>query len=139
MKNKVQVWILTQKEVLIFLTNKKRGNFWQPVTGSAESFDLQLKDAAIREVKEETGFIKDVEPLNHQFHFLNQFGEETSEHGFYILLDEKENPILDPNEHDSFQWVSFDEALKRIRFDSNKEMLKILLIKELKILDPEMA
>ena len=57
-KRKVQVVIFRtsangEKEFLILLTNERRGNFWQSVTGGVEEGE-EFKAAAFRETIEET-------------------------------------------------------------------------------------
>src|SRR4051812_7156859 len=55
-RRKVQVWIyrLAPFQVLLLKTNRSRGAFWQPVTGSVED-EESLPDAALREGCEESG------------------------------------------------------------------------------------
>ena len=61
-KRKVQVAIFhldeqQQKHFLLLKTNKKRGEFWQNVTGSVEEGE-SFEQGAIREVIEETGLVE---------------------------------------------------------------------------------
>lgn len=135
---KVQVWIYTQKpdkglvEVLLFQTNEKRGRFWQPVTGKVEK-DEPLVKAALREAQEETGFSLTVEnhhpeSLNYDFEFDGKWGK-AHEYAFCIGIPEKWEPVLDPKEHEHYEWVTPAEAMKRMNFDTNQKGLANLLKK----------
>lgn len=131
-KHKVQVWVLSGDQVLIFKTNQKRGSFWQPITGSVEGTETPTQ-AALRELYEETGF--NVNPsqminLNYSFEFQAR-GFTFEEHAFFISLDKTRAPRVDPNEHDEFQWVGVQEALSVIRFESNREVLRKIILNSL--------
>ena len=57
-RQKVQIVIFREKEktgydVLLLKTNKRRGSFWQNVTGGVETSDHTLLKAAEREIEEE--------------------------------------------------------------------------------------
>jgi 8-oxo-dGTP pyrophosphatase MutT (NUDIX family) len=127
-KDKVQVWIFAQNEqrplqTLIFKTQEARGGFWQPVTGSVESFDISLEQAAVRELLEETGIFSKVHPIGYSFEFM-QDQQCIVETGFYAYLSSFPHIVLDPNEHQAFEWVDLAVADERIKFDSNKKMLQ---------------
>ncbi|HRK03098.1 MAG TPA: NUDIX domain-containing protein, partial [Oligoflexia bacterium] len=48
MHRKVQCWILSRSgRCLLLLTNKRRGEFWQPVTGTVEDGE-SFEQAALR-------------------------------------------------------------------------------------------
>ena len=111
LKRKSQVVILAQSpkgmKILLLRTNKKRGNFWQNVTGSAdkkESFTM----AALREAHEETGL--DFDSILHlahlpiAFEFSDRWGKRVYEATFVIVLKKQFKPKLDKKEHDKFQW-----------------------------------
>ncbi len=140
-KQKVQVWVFaervptqegkkTERRCLIFMTNEQRGGFWQPITGSVESFDVSLEAAAAREFLEETGIqsTSKMVPIGHSFEFTaGPGGPLIQETGFLTVLQQESVPILEPKEHQAFAWVEVSEALKRIKFDSNKVMLMTAL------------
>lgn len=123
---KVQVWIFHRDsnsvEVLLMRTNSQRGNFWQSVTGKVEEEET-FEHAAEREFTEETGIspISPVKFAHFSFEFMSRYGPVV-EKVFYVEC-EKKNPVLDSNEHDAFEWVSIEEARKRVKFDSSREAL----------------
>lgn len=135
---KVQVWIYARGadkgliEVLFLQTNKQRGEFWQPVTGKVEQGET-LVEAALREAIEETGFKLDVEShhprsLDYDFEFDGKWGR-AHEHGFFIEVPEKWEPVLDPKEHQAYEWLTVSEGMKRLSFDTNQKGLASLLKK----------
>lgn len=111
MLEKVQIVILKELDdtlfALLLQTNKSRGGFWQNITGSVESDDLNTKNAAIREVLEETGLflLKDqVYDLNSSFTYENiNKNLIFKEYVYYAIIDDSSN-IKISNEHDSFKW-----------------------------------
>ena len=113
-KRKVQVVILAQKsgsskvtKVLLLKTNKRRGGFWQNVTGSVEPYERFYK-AALREVWEETGLCDDdifaFIDLKLEHRFLSRKGSPVTEKSFAIVVDEQAIKI-DAKEHQSYKWV----------------------------------
>ncbi|MBI3555466.1 MAG: NUDIX domain-containing protein [Deltaproteobacteria bacterium] len=123
---KVQCWIFSQNKehCLVLKTNRLRGEFWQPVTGTVEMGEGYF-EAACREPLEETGFKFKSSPLDTgvEFDFTSRFGP-ARERIFALTVDDLPTPKLDPNEHQDFQWVAPKEALKLLRFPSNIDGLK---------------
>ena len=139
-KKKVQVWIFRKDSAsappyfLILQTTAVRGGFWQPVTGSVEGRE-SLQAAALREAQEETGLDfgarKPVAVSGAQGKFTYSKHEtKFEEHGFW--LEYPSNPDyfpkvkLDPMEHSDFAWVPFREAMNRVRYPSNLQMLQAI-------------
>lgn len=123
---KVQVWIFhrhsNEVDVLLLRTNAVRGNFWQSVTGKVEDGET-FAEAAQREFFEETSISANssVKPAHFSFKFVSRYGPVEEE--VFFVECEKKNPVLDPGEHDQFEWVSVDEARKRVKFDSSREAI----------------
>ncbi|MEM2916033.1 MAG: NUDIX pyrophosphatase [Candidatus Woesearchaeota archaeon] len=116
-----------------FLLLKRIGSgSWQPITGSVESTDASIKDAAYREMLEETGIgkrgvIRVIENV-HVFTWLDK-GNPITEHVFCFEVTPDAKVRLDVNvckEHDDFQWVSFDDALKRLEWDTQEDAFRKL-------------
>jgi 8-oxo-dGTP pyrophosphatase MutT (NUDIX family) len=124
-KRKVQVVILATKpgskkvtQVLLLQTNKKRGGFWQNVTGSVEKFE-RFSKAALREVWEETGISTDdihiFMDLKLEHCFKSQKGHNVKEKSFVIVTTEMKIKI-DPKEHQDYKW----QPIKSIRSTNYK-------------------
>lgn len=113
--------------VLLLKVIPKRGSFWQPVTGGideGESFD----EGALREAQEETGFRFERIPqyLGLEFTFAGREGKTVQEKAYLLPLvggSAPPEPRLDPKEHDAFQWVTPEEALKLAKFEGNREAI----------------
>lgn len=121
-QKKVQVVILfnplnspaSDKKVLLLKTNKKRGEFWQNVTGSVEAGESS-KEAAMREIHEETGINFDhndqLIKLDVEYFFLNKQGQKVHEKVFVLFVHDLKIKISS-EEHDEFTWVSFHKIKK---------------------------
>jgi dATP pyrophosphohydrolase len=137
---KVQVWVFFQEpdsrvyRFLLLQTTEARRSFWQPVTGSVELGE-KLADAALREAREETGlqFTSDPFCLNGTEFEYEARGIHWAEIGFGIRLAVSAEqcgppPVrLDPHEHVAFQWVTAQEAVQQLGYESNRRVLKGLL------------
>ncbi len=130
---KVQVVIaaISQKnqfDILLLETNKKRGEFWQNVTGSVEKKET-FEEAALREAIEETSLniesIVEMMDLNMGFIFKDQWDRKVQEECFLFVLDELWDVKIDPKEHQNYKWVPY-EALtnESVKFPSNFEAIK---------------
>ena len=118
----------------------RNGGFWQGVTGAPELGEPD-EDAAAREVREETGFEVEVEPLGYgyqfgpgpswprkeQWHDLYGPGVDlVTEETFAAEVPDGLDPALAPAEHDDFRWCSFDEAETLLKFEENRVALRVL-------------
>ncbi|MCB5190589.1 dihydroneopterin triphosphate diphosphatase [Methylobacillus arboreus] len=128
-------------QVLIMERADKPG-FWQSVTGSLEVLDNgELErpvDAAVREVREETGLdtadYKLVDwQLSHVYeiypHWRFRYAPgvtENTEHIFGLELPEPVAVQLAPREHVAYEWVDWREAAKRVFSWTNVEALRKL-------------
>ncbi len=141
---KIQLWIFAHSgatahsatitngsdQILVLLLKMRpdRGGHWQPVTGSVEKGET-LKTAALREGLEETGLTLDparLLDLKFSFEFDSKWGHAT-EHAFAIPVFAGAAVSLDPNEHVSCEWVTPKVAFSKLSFDSNREVLNLLL------------
>lgn len=123
-------------QVLIMERADKVG-FWQSVTGSLEGDETPYQ-AAIREVKEETG----LDALAYDFqdwqasntyeiypHWRYRYAEgvtENVEHLFGLTLPAPLAITLEPNEHVRYEWVDWREAAQRVFSWTNVDALKRL-------------
>ena len=96
--------------------------FWQSVTGSLAHESESLRDAAIREVREETGLdatrydLRDW-GIENRFEIFkkhrNRYAPGVThnlEHVFSLSVPEALPVTLDPVEHLSFKWLPYREA-----------------------------
>ena len=118
-------------EYLLLKRIPSRDGVWQGVTGALEEGE-GLEDAAKRELYEETGFtplkIEKID-LIYSFsvtdewrHLYDVDVKEIVEYVFVAYVGAGE-PVLDPQEHNQYEWCSIDEALQLLYWPNNKEAL----------------
>ena len=131
------VLIYTADLQVLIMERADKSGFWQSVTGSVELGETPYQ-AAIREVKEETG----LDALAYDFqdwqasnvyeiypHWRYRYAPgitENTEHLFGLLLPGALPVTLAPNEHIQYQWVDWREAVKRVFSWTNVDALKRL-------------
>lgn len=114
--------VINNKPLFLLLKRQpERGGFWQPVTGGVEEGE-DLKEAALREMEEETGIkdnIKVLEDLHYfEFEFNGGYGE-AKEYVFGVQVDEKAESVIS-DEHSEQQWCSLEEALELLKYENNR-------------------
>ena len=131
------VLIYTPDVQVLLMERADKAGFWQSVTGSVEG-DETPKQAAIREVMEETGLdaakygLQDWQASNvyeiypHWRHRYAPGVVENTEHLFGLELPGKLAIKLAPDEHVRYQWVDWREATKLVFSWTNVDALKRL-------------
>jgi len=131
------VLIHTADLQVLMMERADKVGYWQSVTGSIETNETPY-DAAIREVKEETG----LNAVDYDFqdwqvsniyeiypHWRYRYPEgvtENVEHQFGLMLPEPLPITLAPNEHVHYEWVDWREAAQRVFSWTNVDALKRL-------------
>jgi dATP pyrophosphohydrolase len=122
-----------RRRYLLLRRLSSHGGFWQSVTGSLED-DETHRQAAVREVREETGFHISEQALidlgvNNRFEIAAQWlaryapGVTHNEEVCFGLPVTTEEVLIDPSEHDAFVWVDYETALGMVYWDSSKRAL----------------
>lgn len=137
----VLVVIYTPQLETLILERTDFKDAWQSVTGSLEPGEA-LREAAIREVKEETGIdasqfqLQDWEMVNTWEiyevwrHRYAPGVTENTEHVFGLLLPQRIEPMLSEREHTNWLWREYGAAAEQVFSPSNADALRLL---------PEMA
>lgn len=110
---------------------------WQSVTGSVEAGE-SLRETAIREVMEETGIDASIHALQ-DWEITNTWDiydvfrpryapgvTQNTEHVFGLLLPEKFEPRLSPQEHVAYVWREYSVAAEQVFSPSNADALREL-------------
>ncbi|MBS7658632.1 MAG: NUDIX domain-containing protein [Candidatus Bathyarchaeia archaeon] len=112
-------------KILFFLLGFKEKKIWCLPKGIIEKGESEL-EAAKREVAEETGIknlklISKIGSINYQFWFRKNKINKTV-HFYLFETDQVETKIGE--EHDTYGWFTFNEALKSLSYNGEKEILK---------------
>jgi dihydroneopterin triphosphate diphosphatase len=129
-------------ELLLLKRGERWGGFWQGVTGAPE-WDESDEEGAIREVLEETGLdVSDtLRAVGTQYEmqasefddpetWLRLYGpgvERVPEEVYSAEAPSSWTPVLAPLEHDEYRWCSPDEALGLLRYESNRDALRVVV------------
>jgi lipoyl(octanoyl) transferase len=114
-----------------------RGGFWQSVTGAPLPGETD-REAAVREVREETGFGVSVTmralgvtysyalspKLGHRWEDIYGPGiAAITVVAFAAEVPPGSNPVLDPREHDAFVWCDYEYAMTLLDWPIEEEAL----------------
>lgn len=111
----------TSYKFLILKRAKDHGGFWQPITGGVREGEDQIS-ALKRELWEETGIIEHRQIINLKYTFsftLPRYGNLTE--NVYAVEVKPEVEVVLSEEHTEYRWLTFEESLVLIKYDSNKE------------------
>ena len=113
-------------------------DFWQSVTGSVADESEPLRDAAIREVREETGLdarrydLRDW-GIENRFEIFRRHQSRYApgvthnlEHVFGMELPAPLDVTLDPDEHLGYRWLPYREAAALTLSWTNREAILLL-------------
>lgn len=111
-----------------YLVLKYRYGHWGFVKGHIEA-DETPEETLIREVQEETGIKKKDLHIVKGFqdiisYFYNKEKKAVFKEVIYLLMECTTQDVTLSYEHTDFAWLSFSEALQRITFDNDKNVLK---------------
>ena len=134
----VLVVIHTLQRDVLLIERIDHPGFWQSVTGSKDFPSELLLDAAVREVREETGIradassfmdwtvsnIYDIYPA-WQHRYPPGITRNT-EHVFSLCVPSRTLITLSPTEHSAFQWLPYHAAADACYSPSNAEAILML-------------
>ncbi len=112
--------------------------FWQSVTGSMKWHEILPAEAAVRELREETGIDihkSDLHDWKRVFKFeilpaykaaYPQGTVYNVEHMFSLELDSVCDVRLNPNEHSEYCWQNIESAIKTVWSWSNRQALDLI-------------
>ena len=118
---------IRNKEIEYCVFYRRKDEFWQGLSGGVED-EEELNDTVKREVYEETGIcVKNILKLdtissipgiyvNKNFNYKNNIFV-VYEYGFGVKIDNEDIELS--SEHKEYKWVSYDDAIKLLKYDSN--------------------
>ncbi len=119
MDDKIEFLLLKRAETKLY------EHLWQGVAGKIEPGE-KAWEAAIRELKEETGF-KPIKMFvaDHVSRFYEVYGDRVNLVPVFGIEVPK-SPVQLSEEHSKYEWLSFDEAMKRLIWNGQKQGLAIV-------------
>jgi dATP pyrophosphohydrolase len=122
-------------QVLLMERHEPEG-FWQSVTGSLYWDEADPQQAAVRELREETGLelepsvtgIENVFPILAEWR--DRYHPEVKENREYVFAVELEKPckiVLNPDEHVRFEWLEASAAMQRCSSWTNCQAIELLV------------
>ena len=129
----VLVVVFTSDGSVLLLRRARPFDFWQSVTGSLQH-DETHADAAVRELREETGLAAEGElsfsGASRLFtidpRWRDRFAPgvtENVEFEWHYRLPERKDIVLDRAEHEEFRWFPLDRAIDAVWSWTNREAL----------------
>ena len=134
----VLVVVHTPALEVLLLERAARPGYWQSVTGSLDRLDEPLEEAAIRELREETGIDAPRARLtrwNLTYTFeiypewRHRFAPGTThnaEHAFSLELPARARVTLSPAEHTASLWLPWRDAAEKCFSWSNRDAIRQL-------------
>jgi len=116
------VFVREPLTLLVLRRPPSREAIWVPVSGKVEPSDADLEAAVRRELEEETGLANPlaVTPLDWHVPFRAPNGETWRLHAYAVEVPRPFPPRLS-DEHDAFDWVAPEEAVRRLHYPDNRE------------------
>ena len=129
MKNEQSAGIVFFRKIenrIEFLLLHYPSGHWDLVKGHVESNET-AKETAKRESKEETGItdIKFIDGFEEEIEYYFKYdNQDIHKKVIFFLSETKQNRITLSDEHLNFIWLDFENATKKITFDTAKQIVK---------------
>lgn len=118
------VFKVEKNSIFVLLISTRGGHVWALPKGLIEKGESPEK-AAIREIEEETGIKgRIVDELGEVSYWFRLKDEKYFKTVKYYLVQYSEGSINPDFEVDSAEWFEIDEALKRLTYKSDREILE---------------
>jgi dATP pyrophosphohydrolase len=133
----VLVVVYTRTGKVLLLKRADDPDFWQSVTGSLLWEETEPRQAAVRELREETGIeatedLRNLQ-LTHRYPILPKWRpryapevRENTEHAFALELPAEIFITVNSAEHVGHGWFTFDEAAGKVASWTNREVIEKL-------------
>lgn len=135
----VLVLVHTRDGLVLLMERQQPEGFWQSVTGSLNWDEQDPLQAAIRELKEETGIAAEprVTGIEHVFPILPEWRAryhpavtENREHVFCLQLETQCKIQLNDQEHRRYEWLEPSAAMQRCSSWTNSQAIELLILNQ---------
>ncbi len=115
-----------EKNGRLYLLLRSKGGTWGFAKGKVDQGE-SLQEAAIREVKEETGisislmpeFVKSI-----QYNFIDRSGEKLRKQVAFFLATTDTQEVILSDEHSEYIWLPYEQALKKSTYTNTKSLIE---------------
>lgn len=122
-----------ENKILFGIFYRNSHPMWQFISGGGEDKETPI-ETVIREIREETSIIIDKEKIQQldaksTIPVVNVTGEYTWGQEVFVVpeyafaVEIKNDDIVLSSEHKEYRWVEYDEAMRLLKYDSNKTAL----------------
>ena len=122
--------ITDEGKIQVLLVAVKNGTVWTIPKGLIEKGESK-ESTAIREVKEEGGvdgeIVDFIDKIEYWYVWPDQTGEKVKRHKtvyYYLLKYKSGDPAMHDYEVDDANWFDIDDAIKVVKYPSDKKILK---------------
>ncbi len=115
----VLIVVRREGEFLVVHRSPENDAYWHQIAGGVEDGET-FAEAAVRELREETGLEAEVEPLDRPFQY-----EGVRVEAFIVDAPPEWEPTLDW-EHDEYRWLPRDEAAELLYWPEPADLLRSL-------------
>jgi dATP pyrophosphohydrolase len=113
-------------EILLLRRSDTLAGIWMAAAGRVEAGEKGW-EAAIREAAEETGLVPHtLYAVDQVEQFYNIARDRVIVLPVFLGLVERDAEVILNDEHDAWEWLSFDDAIERIEFGGQRQILRFI-------------
>ena len=111
-------------EFLVLKRSKEKGEFWSIINGTLE-INESIIECRNRELNEETGITKTLKWTDEINRFSFTYNDYTVVVLAFAVEIDKDKKVIINDEHTDYKWLNFKDTLKILKYDDEKNGIKI--------------